>query len=63
MHARRTVAALAALTTIGLVGSAQAAWGAPGSGGNSGPGSDTRVVQSNIVSDTPGMATLTDPGI
>ena len=61
MHARRTVAALAALTTIGLVGSAQAAWGAPGSGGNSGPGSGTRVVQSNIVSDIPGMATLTDP--
>ena len=61
MHARRTVAALAALTTISLVGSAQAAWGAPGSGGNSGPGSGTRVVQSNIVSDIPGMATLTDP--
>jgi len=61
VHARRTVAALAALTTISLVGSAQAAWGAPGSGGNSGPGSGTRVVQSNIVSDIPGMATLTDP--
>ena len=61
MHARRTVAALAALTTIGLVGSAQAAWGAPGPGDNSGPGSDTRVVQTNIVSDIPGMAALTDP--
>jgi uncharacterized protein (TIGR03118 family) len=61
VHARRTVAALAALTTIGLVGSAQAAYGAPGSGDNSGPGSGTRVVQTNIVSDIPGMAALTDP--
>jgi uncharacterized protein (TIGR03118 family) len=61
VHARRTVAALAALTTIGLVGSAQAAWGAPGPGDNSGPGSGTRVVQTNIVSDIPGLAALTDP--
>jgi uncharacterized protein (TIGR03118 family) len=56
VHARRTVAALAALTTVGLVGAAQAAWAGPGPGGG-----DTQVVQSNVVSDIPGMATLTDP--
>jgi uncharacterized protein (TIGR03118 family) len=61
VHARRTVAALAALTTIGLVGPGQAAWGAPGPGVDSGPGSGTRVVQTNIVSDIPRMAALTDP--
>jgi uncharacterized protein (TIGR03118 family) len=61
VHARRTVAALAALTSIGLVGSAQAAWATPGTGDHSGPGHGTRVVQTNIASDIPGLAQLTDP--
>jgi uncharacterized protein (TIGR03118 family) len=62
VHARRTVAALAALTTVGLVGSAQAAWASPGPGDH-GRGHETRVVQSNVVSDIPGLATLTDSNL
>lgn len=58
MHVRRTAGALAALTAVALVGSAQGAWASPGHGSH-----DTRVVQSNVVSDIPGLATLTDPNV
>ena len=60
MHVRRTAAAIAALTAVGLVGSAQGAWASPGSDSHH-KGHDTRVVRSNVVSDIPGLAPLTDP--
>jgi uncharacterized protein (TIGR03118 family) len=61
VHARRTAAALAALTAVGLVGSAQGAWASPGPSHHG--GHQTRVVQTNVVSDIPGLATLTDPNL
>jgi uncharacterized protein (TIGR03118 family) len=60
VHARRTAWAVAALAAMGLVGPAQAAWASPGPNHDD-SGGLARVVQSNVVSDIPGMATLTDP--